>query len=442
MNERRHLLITATTAILILGAVIGFNAVIDPFGMARADTHPGWNVLKPGIYQRVRLAKAYDVRHLEPRAVVLGTSRSHMGLRTTHPGWETSSTYNLAFDGATTREMHAYLVHAHAVQPLERVVLGLDTWHLSELPSGSRPGFDRSILLSDSGLLTRARVLASDLRILASFDTLQASWDTIHYQTPNEPQWLAPDGQRLGELYFRRPGQVFHERSPRVYFEQYDRMEIAWRAPPPRPKVSAAGVGPTPPPPDPSESSLAWIERIIDFCALNGIDLRIFITPMHAHQMEMAMMTSDWTRIEEAKRRLVRHLAKVAERHSAAKPFPLWDFTGYSSVATEPLPPKRFEREMRWYWDSSHFKEIVGDWVLDRLFQTAHAGEPVPQDFGVRLRSDNVETALATVRAGRASYRRERSEEISVLEDAIREILGPDAGAEAGALALRVEALR
>src|SRR5713101_6397729 len=104
-ESNRYCAIAGLAALLMLVAVVSFNAVIDPFGMYRAIDLHGINSRKPAIYQRVRLAKAYEVRRIEPRAIVLGTSRSHIGLRPTHAGWTASPRYNLAFDGATTREM-------------------------------------------------------------------------------------------------------------------------------------------------------------------------------------------------------------------------------------------------------------------------------------------------------------------------------------------------
>ena len=415
----RYLVITAATALVVIGAVVTMNALVDPFGMTRAAKHPGWNALKPAVYRRVRLAKAYDVRHDAPRAIVLGTSRSHLGLRMTHPGWSEGPRYNLAFDGAMTREMFAYLEHAQSVRPLAQVVLGLDTWHLSTRPSGSRPGFDPGLLLDGAGIVPKTRVLVGDLRVLASLDTLFASYDTVRGQDPREPEWLAPDGQRLGELFFRRAGELFHDQSPRAYFESYDREEIGWRVAPPEPPADA--VEPTPSaPPDPSQSSLAWIFRIIDFCRDQGIDLRIYLTPMHAHQCEIAARNGEWRDVETAKRALAEHLAADTARHPHATAIPLWDFTGYSSVTTEALPVDG--GEMRYYWDSSHFKEVVGDWVLDRLF--AVAGSSVPGDFGVRLTADSIATSVAAGAQARAAYRRARADELAKLDAVLDELLG------------------
>jgi hypothetical protein len=423
----RYLAVLAATTTLLVGAVAAVNAAVDPFGMLGVPARPGFNLRKPAIHRRVRLAKAYDVRRIAPAAIVLGTSRSHVGLRMTHPGWAASPRYNLAFDGATTHEMYAYLVHAQAVRPLEQVVLGLDTWQLSNVPSTVRPSFDPS-LLRDGGALDRARLLAADLRLLASADTLWASLETLRAQDWAEAEWLAPDGQRLGEPFFRRPGELFHDVGPRAYFEANDREEIGWRLPAP----AAAPPGAAPPPAPADETSLAYVRHMIDFCREHRIDLRIAVTPAHARQLEIAAAAGEWDGIEAAKRALVAYLAADAARHPDLPPIPLWDFSGYSSVTTEPLPGAGGRGEMRGYWDSSHFKELVGDWVLDRVFgKVAPESGPPPPDFGVRLTAENVDSALAATRAARDAYRRRNSEEVRALELLVVRSLRPEDAAGA-----------
>jgi hypothetical protein len=419
-ESSRYLAIAALTTVLLVGAVAAVNAAVDPFGMTRAPARVGFNANKPGIYHRVRLAKAYDVRHIAPRAIVLGTSRSHLGLRMTHSGWQAAPRYNLAFDGAEAREMYAYLVHAHAVRPVQQVVLGLDTWQLSDRPSDVRPGFDGSVLLHDASLLSWVGIRAADLRLLAGVDTLWASYLTIQEQGPDEPNWLAADGQRVGERFFRRPGSQLHDENPRAYFDAYTRMELGWQRPPPPAPHSAA----PPAPAEPAAGSRAWIVRIIEFCREQRIDLRIFITPMHAHQAEILAATGEAEQVENQKRALVTYLAEDARRHPDRAPIPFWDFSGHSSVTTERLPAPESKDEMRYYWDSSHFKELVGDWVLDRLFGVVTAAEPVPDDFGVLLTPENVERALQAMRVAGEAYRLERADEVNALRGLVAEILG------------------
>src|SRR4029453_11038814 len=89
--------------------------------------------------------------------------------------------YTPASDGPPTQEIYYYLPHAHAVQPLKQVVLGLDTYHPTLAPATTRPDFDADLLDSRRGLATPS-VLRADLKILPSLDTLDASVSTVRSQ--------------------------------------------------------------------------------------------------------------------------------------------------------------------------------------------------------------------------------------------------------------------
>ena len=124
----KYTLLLFGSAVLLLSSVAGFNAIVDPFGMYRLMDVEGINANKPAIYTRIRLLKAYEVRRIRPESVVLGTSRVHLGINPNYKGWAAlyDHRYNLGFDGATTKEMYYYLVHANAEETLKHVMLGLD----------------------------------------------------------------------------------------------------------------------------------------------------------------------------------------------------------------------------------------------------------------------------------------------------------------------------
>ncbi len=403
----RYCWIAASTAALLLAAVVSVNLVVDPFGMYRLVVLDGVNAHKPAVQTRVRLVKAYEVRRLRPRGIILGTSRSHVGLRPSHEGWDPAArpVYNLAFDGATTKEMYHYLLHAHAVQPLRQVVLGLDTYHATPAPANTRPDFDAQLL--DSPAVRALPILIrADLKVLTSLDTLRESLETVQSQGDGEPEWFAPNGQRLGDVFFRRPGEHFGQIGPRGYFEEIDRLEVGFKR---QGQLAANAREPAHTARQPaaaSETSLDYIRRIVAFCRAERIDLRIFIAPEHAHQLEITDAIGEWATLENAKRAVVQVLAEDSAQHSDAPPFPLWDFSGYSSVTTEALPEPGSRAEMGFYWDSSHFKDVVGDLVLDRLFGLSHPRRTVPPDFGVRLTAATIEPALARLRADQLAYRR------------------------------------
>jgi hypothetical protein len=402
------------TAVLLITAIASMNFVVDPFGMYRLVDREGFNAYKPAVDHRVRLVKAYDVRRLRPQGIILGTSRSHLGLRPSHDGWNPAAkpVYNLAFDGATTKEMYQYLLHAHAVRPLRQVVLGLDTYHATRAPATARPDFDAQLLDSPGGR-TLPSLMRADLKVLTSLDTLRASLATVRSQRDREPQWFAPDGQRLGEVFFRRAGEHFEQLGPRAYFEEIDRLEVGFKQEG-QSAANARGLGRTAQPATAaSETSVDYIRRIVAFCRVQGVDLRVFVAPEHAHQLEITAAIGEWATLENAKRALVQLLADDAARHPGAPPIPLWDFSGYSSVTTEALPEPGSRAEMGFYWDSSHFKDVVGDLVLDRLFGLSHPRRPVPPDFGVRLTPATIEPALARMRAAQLAYRRSHPQDVA-----------------------------
>jgi hypothetical protein len=405
---------TATlTAAALLAAIVSVNLVVDPFGMYRMIEVDGFNVHKPAVQHRVRLAKAYEVHQIRPRGIILGTSRSHLGLRPSHDGWDPAArpVYNLAFDGATTKEMYHYLVHSHAVRPLRQVVLGLDTYHATLAPATTRPDFDPQ-LLDSTGILALPSLIRADLKILSSLDTLNASIATVASQADRQPDWFARDGQRLGDVFFRRPGERFEQIGPREYFEEIDRLEVGFKRDGQLTAKAREAAHNVVRPAAAIETSIDYIRRIVAFCRTEGIDLRIFIAPEHAHQLEITAAIGEWATIENAKRALVELLTEDAAQHPNAPAVPLWDFSGYSSVTSEALPASDSRAEMKFYWDSSHFKDIVGDFVLDRVFGLSAPRPTVPPDFGVRLNGVTIEPALARLRADQLAYRRSNPKDV------------------------------
>jgi hypothetical protein len=67
---------------------------------------------------------------------------------------------------------------------------------------------------------------------------------------------------------------------------------------------------------------------------------------------------------------------------------------------------------MRYYWESSHFKDNVGDMVLNRIFG---AGE-VPRGFGVRLDSGTMDVALLDIRAQQKTYQISHPDDIARIQ--------------------------
>ena len=88
---------------------------------------------------------------------------------------------------------------------------------------------------------------------------------------------------------------------------------------------------------------------------------------------------------------------------------PVWSFSGYNSITTEPISDN-----MKNYIDPSHYRSEVGDLIINRLQK--HQQEKVPNDFGILLTSDNVEFHLKKVRADREAWAVKNPEEVNLVK--------------------------
>lgn len=75
-----------------------------------------------------------------------------------------------------------------------------------------------------------------------------------------------------------------------------------------------------------SEDRFNDFKKIVEFCRQNNIELIVFISPSHATQWEALRVTDRWDSFEEWKRKMVAIT-------------PVWDFSGYNSVTSEPIQP-------------------------------------------------------------------------------------------------------
>jgi len=152
------------------------------------------------------------------------------------------------------------------------------------------------------------------------------------------------------------------------------------------------------------------------------ITLKLLISPSHARQWETLAAAGLWHKWEEWKHRLVKMNEEEAQR-AGQPPFPLWDFSGYHTISTETVPALGDTTTMmHWYFDSSHYTPATGDLVLDRIFNYRSPERTVPNDFGILLTSQNIESHLARIRADREHYRLTHPDDIAEIETLAREV--------------------
>ena len=137
----------------------------------------------------------------------------------------------------------------------------------------------------------------------------------------------------------------------------------------------------------------------------NNIKLYLFFSPSHARFLETWRLTGNWPEMEAMKIAVVKANEEEAQYYD--KPaFPVWDFSGYNSITTEALPPKDKPEEMMWgYWEGSHYTRDVGLYILDKVFAYSHPSRAIPNDFGVKISTRNINSVLSDIRKKGDIYR-------------------------------------
>ncbi|NJK47054.1 hypothetical protein HC931_01510 [Candidatus Gracilibacteria bacterium] len=355
----------ALTPLLSIGL---FNFVIDPYDVFNTPRLAGINQSKPKKFTHDMLFKAIEVTRIKPTVIFLGSSRVQWGLDPTYfnlPDRETA--YNLGLQRANMYEVKRYFDHAIANQPnLKKVVLGIDFWMFSETIKNT-PAFNED-------RLEQQQISFQDaLNVLFSLDAFESSQATLMDNLKNSKENLTVGSGKIliqGNVFSNGILKVDKSRKNPGSIENFTKgltNSIAYSSPF---KLS--------------QERLQLLKSIIETCQQKGIALTIFISPSHATDMEGLHALGLWSDFEEWKR----EVSKIA---------PVWDFSGYNSITTEPIA-----KNMKYYLDSSHYRKETGDLILNRLLSSQD--KTIPNDFGVLITPENIEAHLVKIRSDREKW--------------------------------------
>lgn len=348
-----------------------FNIGVDPYGVMNS---PEWrlNRLRTEQFNHVRLFKATSVKRIAPKTVLLGSSRTDLGLDPKHPALaDGKPAYNLGLVGPNMYEVRRYFDHALATQPnLKTVVLGVDFFMFNEYKTNPAD-FEEARLERDN--LTPQEWL----NVTLSLGVTRSSLGTIKNSWRSQANFLYHDN---GFRY------VHNNESYRPLPQEFENMIYGF--------FREEGYYPSF---TLSQDFLNDFRELVEICRSRNIDLHIFISPSHATQWEALRLAGHWDDFEQWKRELV----AIA---------PVWDFSGYHYISTEPI-----SEEMAYYWDSSHYRQEVGNLILNRLFD--HDIASVPPDFGVLMTPETIEENLVEIRRDRESWANANTEAIAFVEE-------------------------
>lgn len=370
-----------TGSLFLVLSVIALCYFVDPYSIyGRIYKKNGFDVNGHGFASQLRMSKAVAVRKNPPQILLLGSSRVAFGF-SAHPVqgyFPNQSIYNLGLIGITEYESMRYFQHAAAFNSLKHAIIGLE---LSEFNVNIPPRADfvEERLQVDINNQPYNNLYMGDyLPTLFSVDAAITTFREVTGLVKAQDLFFI-NGFREGYSYDGGSlgGFIVTEEN---YLNQFY-ANFAFR--------NVNGV----------RNTLDFFRKTLELAQQNKIQLHLFISPAHARQWETLNGAGLWQTWEGWKRQLVAINEAVASQYHA-KPFELYDFSGYSSYSTEEVP-RTAAKSMKYYHDTTHFLQNLGELVLQRMFNPQAKNEPV---FGVLLTSATIEQDLATIRAGRLQY--------------------------------------
>ena len=357
------------TAILLLASIAAFCMAADPYMIFDTPTLAGVNEVKPRAYQQASLAKAHLLERMRPRTLILGNSRAEIGLDPGSPEWpqDLHPVFNAAQAGAGYDVALERLREALADDGrLSLVVLGVDFQDFLVAPTSVTWEAARGTGAIAGLVQPSWTTLATTTLTLGA---LQDSLMTLFGQDTVTGVTMRADGfnpLRDYNVHIRRIGQfgVFAQKQA-DYRAQY----------PPRPHPDFTK-------PD-ALLPYRLVREIVDLALSHGIRIVLIIHPYHGTYLDMLTELG----FKESFCAWIRSMVLLVDgsagtaRGADAR---LVDFSGYNAFTLEPLPPKEDRvTNMRWYWESGHYRGALGDRILKRLFG-ADVG------FGVELASSGL----------------------------------------------------
>jgi len=424
--ENTYLKTLGAVFMLLLLLSITFNFVIDPYRIYTGPRIDSINKIKPEMDTHLRMAKAWIVYDKKPDRIISGSSRADYGLNPEHEGWGGKGVYNLGLSGGNMYEVLRYFQHAHAINPLKQVVLSVDFYMFNTYYKNTPDFSENRFVVTFEGVENPSFCYINKYTSLFSFDTLLSSITTVKSQ--KRPYFYEPPHMENGQRHWtNRETYIPVAGGHHNFFlaNEFAHMK-SWYLIRPNYKYSFSD-------PETGESRLDHFRKYLEIAYKDNVDLRILISPSHARLWEVISAIGLWDIYEEWKRELVRINEEVAQKYGVPA-FSLWDFSGYNKYTTEELPALGdLNSKMKWYWEDDHYKNALGDLVLDQIFhikpgesgfnKNSKIQQGLTEYFGIVLTSKNIENHLKEIRRAQHHYRITHKSDFAEIKDLAEKVI-------------------
>jgi hypothetical protein len=391
MTMQSYLLRTCTAALAVIGLIVGLGIAVDPFGIfgTRIIPHslfPHDRNFRSGA-DRTRKALELAARRQPIELLIVGSSRSFLGFDPASPVLRPLNAYNGGL-GAGGLEEAIRMVHfALAKHPeINRILWGIDS-------DRSLAGATDNPEVSDSPL-TGMPLARGQLRQLLASEPVSILFRAIGAMAIGtlKPD-VQNDGRDVTDARDRGAGQRAATFASQLSF--YCRQMT----------LSGANA---------PELDLAPLIRTLEDLKRRGVDVDLVVYPLHLRVLAALDRVGALDHLNAFKRRLTAAVA-TARGEAGRGRLRLFDFNRVNPTTAEPVPAPGAARDMRYFFESSHFTPRLGDAIINALAQPADTGSA---ELGTILEPDTIEARLAEDRAAFEVWRDQNPAEIKAVVDA------------------------
>jgi hypothetical protein len=367
MNPRRYLsefLLGLSVFVVLFGA---FNSLINPYLIYPFPRIDGVSSLKVASATREPIMKAYDAPRHEARTLILGSSRSDIGLSPQAAQWSTDHrpVYNMSLAGSNLAQSVAYLEHylreRGGAQGLTRLYIGLDFESYLHPTDGASKRAVAASLAPDNIRISAATSTHSDVRLQRLKDTIWSalsldatvdSVSTVASSMSGQGGDMRDDGQVADFLMSQgvasngylglfeaahRNYLKFYGNGHRLLERRRGAIDVNWTA----------------------------FETLIKLCAENHLELVFYFQPAHAQRWYLLNRLGHWPDLEVWKADV---LAGVREGRRQGVPILLFDFAGFDKAHVQDVPVGSGTASTSFnYFDSIHYRGKLAQSLLSAL---------------------------------------------------------------------------
>lgn len=387
-----------------LAFVASFNWAVDPYAIY-TDFEAEDRLVGVGPYLRVTKPRLGE--RLAPRVVLAGSSRAeHAAL----PSYAEDMlgigpAFNAALSSVSAYELRRNIEHLSAVAPVEVIVLGLDFFMFSPHLRQADSFTETRLAVNPDGSPNLTYRLADVLPTLITFDALNASRRATKRRARQGDDYWWPNGTLVSGGLARQAAKAGGSeklfRATLTHYLTDPQLYVGFAR-----DLSAEGT-----------SSISNIDRLLGEARSREQRVILYISPVHALQLEAIDATGNWSAFENWKR----ELAHLATRHRATGlDVTLWDFADINAITREPVPVSDPSAGMNNFYDSHHVRPEIGRLMFARMLGAAEI--PVPSDFGVEVTPAMLDGHLVEVRRHRAEWRARHAENMEFFEEVAADV--------------------